>query len=61
MYAKLSGMTGTAKTEEDEFRQIYGLDVVEVPTNKPMIRKDNPDRVFVNEETKYAAIIKHVG
>ena len=61
MYAKLSGMTGTAKTEEDEFRQIYGLDVVEVPTNKPMIRVDNPDRVFVNEETKYAAIIKHVG
>ncbi|MBO5702599.1 MAG: preprotein translocase subunit SecA [Clostridia bacterium] len=61
MYNKLSGMTGTAKTEEDEFRQIYGLDVVEVPTNKPMIRVDNPDRVFVNEETKYAAIIKHVG
>ena len=60
MYEKLSGMTGTAKTEEDEFRQIYGLDVVEVPTNKPMIRIDNPDRVFVNEETKYAAIIKHV-
>ena len=61
MYNKLSGMTGTAKTEEDEFRQIYGLDVVEVPTNKPMIRVDNPDRVFVNEETKYAAIIKQVG
>ena len=61
MYAKLSGMTGTAKTEEDEFRQIYGLDVVEVPTNKPMIRIDNPDRVFVNEESKYAAIIKQVG
>ena len=60
MYNKLSGMTGTAKTEEDEFRQIYGLDVVEVPTNKPMIRVDNPDRVFVNEETKYAAIIKQV-
>jgi preprotein translocase subunit SecA len=61
MYSKLSGMTGTAKTEEDEFRQIYGLDVVEVPTNKPMIRKDNPDRVFVDEKSKYAAILKHVG
>ncbi len=60
MYVKLSGMTGTAKTEEDEFRQIYGLDVVEVPTNKPMIRKDNPDRVFVDEKFKYAAIIKQV-
>ena len=61
MYAKLSGMTGTAKTEEEEFRQIYGLDVVEVPTNKPMIRIDNPDRVFVDEKSKYAAILKHVG
>ncbi len=60
MYTKLSGMTGTALTEEEEFREIYGLDVVEVPTNRPMIRRDNPDRVFVDEKSKYAAIIKQV-
>ncbi len=60
MYRKLSGMTGTAKTEEDEFRQIYGLDVVEVPTNRPMIRKDYPDRVFTNEEFKYKAVVAYV-
>ena len=60
MYSKLSGMTGTAMTEEEEFRQIYGLDVVEVPTNKPMIRKDNPDRIFVDANSKYAAILNQV-
>ncbi len=60
MYKKLSGMTGTAKTEEDEFREIYGLDVVEVPTNKPMIRVDHPDRVFTDEDAKFAAIVKQI-
>ena len=48
MYRKLSGMTGTAMTEESEFREIYGLDVVEVPTNMPMIRKDHHDIVYKN-------------
>ncbi len=60
MYRKLSGMTGTAKTEEDEFREIYGLDVVEVPTNRPMIRKDNSDRIFTDEAHKFEAIVKKV-
>jgi len=60
MYKKLSGMTGTAKTEESEFREIYGLDVVEVPTNMPMIRKDNTDRIYADEKSKYAAIIQKV-
>lgn len=60
MYKKLSGMTGTAKTEEEEFRQVYGLDVVEVPTNKPMIRTDKPDRFFLTEDQKFAAIVKQV-
>ncbi len=60
MYRKLSGMTGTAMTEENEFREIYGLDVVEVPTNKPMIRKDWPDRIFTDEKAKFAAIVKKV-
>ncbi len=60
MYRKLSGMTGTAKTEEAEFREIYGLDVVEVPTNKPMIRVDNHDRIFTDEKSKFNAIIKKV-
>ncbi|HLK55283.1 MAG TPA: SEC-C metal-binding domain-containing protein [Chthonomonadaceae bacterium] len=52
LYSKLAGMTGTAKTEEDEFRKIYALDVVQVPTNKPVIRKDNPDLIFKTEEPK---------
>ena len=60
MYKKLSGMTGTALTEENEFREIYGLDVVVVPTNKPMIRQDNHDRIFTDEKCKFAAIIKKV-
>lgn len=57
MYHKLSGMTGTALTEEEEFREIYGLDVVEVPTNKPMIREDHPDRIFTDENSKFRAVI----
>lgn len=60
LYGKLSGMTGTALTEEMEFREIYGLDVVEVPTNKPMIRTDNPDVVYKSVKGKYAAIVRQV-
>jgi len=60
MYAKLSGMTGTALTEETEFREIYGLDVIEIPTNMPMIRIDHPDCVYKNVEGKYRAIIEQV-
>ena len=60
MYKKLSGMTGTALTEEDEFRQIYSLDVVEVPTNKPMIRIDHNDLVFGRRETKLRAIVEQI-
>lgn len=60
MYDKLSGMTGTAKTEEDEFSEIYKLDVVEVPTNKPIQRKDENDLVYVNENAKYNAIVEEI-
>ena len=60
MYRKLSGMTGTALTEEEEFREIYGLDVVEVPTNRPMIRKDHPDNVYKNVKGKYDAIVNQI-
>jgi len=60
MYGKLSGMTGTALTEEIEFREIYGLDVVEVPTNKPMIRVDHPDSVYKSIKGKYDAIVRQV-
>ena len=60
MYGKLSGMTGTALTEDMEFREIYSLDVVEVPTNKPMIRKDHSDVVYNNVKGKYDAIVRQV-
>ena len=60
MYRKLSGMTGTALTEENEFREIYQLDVVEVPTNKPMIRIDHDDRVYKTINGKYNAIINQI-
>lgn len=60
MYNKLSGMTGTAKTEEDEFREIYNMDVVEIPTNKPIIRDDKPDAVYATEKGKYKAIAEKV-
>ncbi len=60
MYKKLSGMTGTAMTEETEFEEIYKLDVVEIPTNKPMIRKDNHDVVYKNENAKFRAVINDV-
>jgi len=60
MYEKLAGMTGTAATEAEEFRQIYGLDVVVIPTNKPMIRVDYPDVVYKNMRVKYAAVVKEI-
>lgn len=60
LYPKLSGMTGTAKTEEDEFRKIYALDVVVVPTNMPNIRKDNPDVIFKTEEAKLRGIARQI-
>ncbi|MBO5006239.1 MAG: preprotein translocase subunit SecA [Clostridia bacterium] len=60
LYKKLSGMTGTALTEEEEFREIYSLDVVEVPTNRPMIRKDRNDVVYKNQKGKYDAIIAQI-
>lgn len=60
MYTKLSGMTGTAVTEEKEFIKIYGLDVVELPTNKPVIRDDQNDLIYVNEATKIKAILKEI-
>ncbi len=60
LYKKLSGMTGTALTEEEEFREIYNLDVVAIPTNMPMIRKDHPDAVFKNTRGKYNAIIAQI-
>ncbi len=60
MYGKLSGMTGTALTEENEFREIYRLDVVEIPTNRPMIRKDHNDMVFSTLRGKYTAIIRRI-
>ncbi len=60
LYSKLSGMTGTALTEEDEFREIYKLDVIEVPTNKPVIRKDHPDVVYKTEKGKFNAVIDQI-
>ena len=60
MYKKLSGMTGTAKTEEEEFQGIYKLDVVTIPTNKPMIRKDLNDAVFVTQKAKFAAVVEEI-
>lgn len=60
LYTKLSGMTGTALTEEDEFKQIYALDVIEVPTNMPMIRIDREDAVYRSRAGKYRAIIRQI-
>lgn len=60
LYGKLSGMTGTAMTESDEFQEIYKLDVVEIPTNKPMIRKDNPDALFKTVNAKFDAITEKI-
>ena len=60
MYHKLAGMTGTAMTEAGEFWEIYKLDVVNIPTNRPVIRKDNPDRVFKTEKEKFNAVIEEI-
>lgn len=60
MYKKLSGMTGTAKTEEEEFREIYNVDVIEIPTNKPVVRSDYPDSVYKNEEFKFKAVVDEI-
>ena len=60
MYEKLSGMTGTAMTEEAEFQEIYKLDVIEIPTNKPLIRKDDPDIIYKNENAKFRAVIEDI-
>lgn len=60
MYKKLAGMTGTAKTEEEEFRKIYGMDVVVIPTNKPMIRMDQPDIIYRTEMGKFNAVVEDI-
>ncbi|MBQ8507829.1 MAG: DEAD/DEAH box helicase, partial [Clostridia bacterium] len=60
MYHKLSGMTGTAKTEEEEFNGIYKLDIVQIPTNRPMIRNDMNDAVFISQKAKYKAVVEEI-
>ena len=60
MYDKLAGMTGTAMTEENEFREIYNLDVISIPTNKPMIRIDNNDIIYKNENAKFRAVVEDI-
>ena len=60
LYEKLSGMTGTALTEEDEFREIYKLDVIETPTTRPLARKDLPDAVYKTEQGKFRAVIRKI-
>ncbi|MBB6632557.1 preprotein translocase subunit SecA [Cohnella thailandensis] len=60
MYRKLAGMTGTAKTEEEEFKRIYGLEVVQVPTNRPNIRTDSPDVVYKSENGKFKAVVDEI-
>lgn len=60
MYAKLAGMTGTAKTEEEEFRDIYNMYVIEIPTNQPVIRKDYGDLIFATQKGKYKAIVEEI-
>ena len=60
MYEKLAGMTGTAMTEQEEFKEIYNLDVIEIPTNKPMIRDDHHDVIYKNEEAKFRAVIADI-
>ena len=60
MYDKLSGMTGTAMTEEDEFQEIYKLDVIAIPTNKPMIRADHDDIIYKNEDAKFRAVVEDI-
>lgn len=60
MYKKLSGMTGTAKTEEEEFREIYNMEVITIPTNKPIIRKDMPDLLYPTLDSKFKAVVEEI-
>lgn len=60
MYDKLSGMTGTAKTEEKEFREIYNMDVIQIPTNRPVIRDDKTDLLSLTLKTKFRAVINEI-
>src|SRR5512145_1582949 len=60
LYDKLAGMTGTAKTEEEEFYKIYGLEVVVIPTNRPMVRRDMNDLVFISEAAKFDAVVREI-
>ena len=60
MYDKLSGMTGTAMTEEGEFRDIYNIDVVEIPTNKPVVREDDNDHIYISEDAKFKAVTREI-
>lgn len=60
MYNKLAGMTGTAKTEEEEFRNIYNMDVIAIPTNKPVIRDDKPDMIYKTMEGKFRAVVEDI-
>ncbi|TVP86468.1 MAG: preprotein translocase subunit SecA [Acholeplasmataceae bacterium] len=60
MYKKLSGMTGTAKTEEEEFRDIYNMDVIEIPTNAPVVRADEPDYIYANLKDKFNALVDEI-
>src|SRR5699024_11280211 len=60
MYNKLPGMTGTAKTEEEEFRNIYNMDVIVIPTNKPIIREDRPDMIYKTIDGKFKAVVEKI-
>ena len=60
MYNKLAGMTGTAKTEQEEFREIYNMETITIPTNKPVIRKDEPDLIYPTLKSKFAAVVKRI-
>ena len=60
LYKKLAGMTGTAKTSAEEFHKVYNIDAVEIPTNKPLIRKDRPDKIYKNEEGKFRAVVGEI-
>lgn len=60
LYKKLAGMTGTAFTSQEEFQKVYDLDVVAIPTNKPMIRSDHPDRIYAHEEAKFRAVVNEI-
>ena len=60
MYEKLSGMTGTAKTEEEEFRNIYNMHVIAIPTNKPIARDDRPDLIYASMKGKFKAVVEDI-